>query len=93
MNQIDLTEFEDMKGFNKYLINKNGLVWSKYYNRCINTIDNNGYKWIEIYNDENKRKKMSVHRLVALQYIPTNDTTLEIDHIDRNRANNNMNIY
>jgi hypothetical protein len=90
MNPIDLTEFEDMKGFNKYLINKQGQIYSKRYKQIIEPTDNNGYKWSQYVDDNGKRKKMSVHRLVALQYIPTDDITLEIDHIDRNRANNNV---
>ena len=37
-----------------------------------------------------KRKKMYIHRLVALTYIPNEDGKPQVDHIDRNRLNNHF---
>ena len=48
-------------------------------------IDNTGYYYIRIRN-----KAYSIHRLVALSFIPTIDTSLHIDHIDGNKLNNNV---
>ena len=37
-----------------------------------------------------KVKKMFVHRLVALTYIPNEDNKPQVDHIDRNKTNNHF---
>ena len=50
---------------------------------------NNGYLQVGLYIN-NKRKKMSIHRLVGLTYIANPDNKLYIDHIDRNRLNNDV---
>ena len=39
---------------------------------------------------DGKNKNYYIHRLVALHFIPTEDTTLEIDHIDGDKANNHI---
>lgn len=39
---------------------------------------------------QNKLYYFSVHRLVALVFIPTDDTSKHIDHIDTNPLNNNV---
>jgi hypothetical protein len=89
---IDLNEMEDIIGYSKYMINKQGDIWSKYYKKLITPIKNeNGYLYVDIYNDLKERCKCFISRLLAIQYIPNNDPTkIEIDHIDRNRQNNNL---
>ncbi len=39
---------------------------------------------------ENKQKSISVHRLVALTYIPNPENKPQVNHIDSDRANNNV---
>ena len=41
-------------------------------------------------NPEFSQKKYYVHRLVALQFLPTEDTSLQINHKDGNKFNNNV---
>ena len=89
MNSIDLTEFEEIKNYPKYLINKQGQIYSKIYKKILTNQIIDGYYYLNLTNDTGKHK-CRIHRLLALQYIPTDDITLEIDHIDRNRANNNL---
>ena len=48
-------------------------------------IDSRGYYYIRIRN-----KAYNIHRLVALAFLPTVDTSLHIDHIDGNKLNNNV---
>ena len=48
-------------------------------------LDNRGYYMVRI-----KSKAYNIHRLVALTFIPTDDTTLHIDHIDGNKLNNHI---
>jgi len=40
---------------------------------------------------ENKQKTFSVHRLVALTFIPNPENKLEVNHIDGNKLNNSIN--
>lgn len=35
-------------------------------------------------------KRMSVHRCVALAFLPNPDSKISVDHIDRNKLNNNL---
>ena len=50
----------------------------------------NGYLIISLCKNC-KSKTFYLHRLVAMAFIPTKDTSLHIDHIDTNRINNNVN--
>jgi hypothetical protein len=51
----------------------------------------NGYHKCRLYYN-NKRYRTSVHRLIALQYIPNDQqlTKITVDHIDRNTSNNSI---
>ena len=50
----------------------------------------NGYAIIDLWKN-NKAKRMYVHRLVALAFIPNPNNYPQIDHIDTDRLNNNVN--
>ncbi len=62
--------------FSNYMVDKEGNVYSKNYNKTgIMKImkqrkNRYGYMQIQITRDDGKRKLMSVHRLVALTFIP-----------------------
>jgi hypothetical protein len=52
-------------------------------------MNNSKYLTITVYN-ENGRKQESIHRLVGYTWLPQpTENQLVIDHIDRNRLNNN----
>lgn len=72
---------------NRYAVSNKGNVKSFVYGKemMLKPVLHQGYPFIRI-----KRKMCFVHRLVALVFIPTNDTTLHIDHIDGDRTNNNV---
>jgi hypothetical protein len=63
---------------------KNGKV------KILKQSDNNGYKHVGLYSNGN-RKVFKVHRLVALAFIELVGGKLTVDHIDRDRSNNNIN--
>lgn len=42
------------------------------------------------YNQVNLFKTMTVHRLIALTFLPNPDNLPEVDHIDRNKRNNHV---
>ena len=63
--------FHDVPGYPNLMVNKLGEVLDKLKNfRSIQLSDASGYK-VAFYTDENgNRRKASVHRLVALAFIP-----------------------
>lgn len=69
----------------RYIISNTGKVLSKvghsHYLKPV--LHNTGYYFVRI-----KSKMYMVHRLVALAFIPTSNTSLHIDHIDGNKLNN-----
>ena len=81
-----------IEGFSNYLIYENGDVYSKIQKKILKpqTMNRTSYKYLILKKDnEEKRKSMLVHRLVALAYIPNPDNKPCVDHIDQNRTNNN----
>lgn len=89
---IDLLEFEPLKDFeDRYMINRQGQIWSICYNKVMKfDMSRDGYYKILLCNDKGKNNKRSLHRLLAIQYIPNPDNLPEVDHIDRDKTNNNL---
>lgn len=83
--------FEDLKDFEGlYQIDGNGIIWSNHYNKKMKPLLNEtGYLCISLCKNK-KRYKRFIHRLLAIQYIPNPDNLPEIDHIDRNKLNNDL---
>ncbi len=80
----------EIQGYPNYLIHEHGVVQNKKTGRYLKTGDNGcGYRLVTLSNGET-RKTMTVHRLVASHYIPNPTNKEQIDHIDRNRANNDI---
>lgn len=52
-------------------------------------LDHHGYYTVGIYFNDSKSMR-TVHRLVAEAFIPNPDNKPVVDHIDRNRKNNNV---
>jgi len=81
----------DLKDYEKlYKINKKGEIWSCFLKRFLSLcINQDGYYKYVLCN-ENGKKTVLAHRVVAKQFIPNPDNLPLIDHIDRNRLNNNV---
>jgi hypothetical protein len=80
----------EVEGYSNYLIYKDGRVWSKKRNKYLKPrINRYGYMDINLCKN-GKKKKWSVHRLVALAYIPNPENKPQIDHINRNRKDNRL---
>ena len=74
----------DIIGHPNYLIYEDGRVWHKRWQRFIKQSDRcQGYKSVKC-----NGRNYSVHRLIALHYIPNPDNKPYVDHIDRNNTNN-----
>ena len=78
-----------IKGFENYkiyedgkIINKNGLEVKPWKRK-------DGYLNIKLCKN-NKPKTFRFHRLLAIAFIPNPENKPDVDHIDRNRSNNNL---
>lgn len=91
-NDIFNNVFQNLNNYEGlYKISKNGEIWSCHYNKIlISRINEEGYLKITLSNSSNKQTKCSIHRLLALQFIPNPDNKPEVDHIDRNKLNNSI---
>lgn len=75
---------------NQYLVSNDGRVMRSATGRVLkDTLNNCGYKNVSLWK-EGIQKRSSVHRLVALAFIPNPDDKECVDHIDRNRTNNRV---
>jgi hypothetical protein len=80
----------EIEGFPNYLIYEDGRVWSKITNKYLkNCLNNDGYYRVGLFNNK-KKKFYSIHRLLALHFIPNPDNKDFVDHIDRNKTNNSL---
>ena len=84
-------EYIDIKGYEGlYKINKNGDVFSVKKNKILKLrSDKDGYYKVGLYK-ECKEKLFFLHRLIALNFIENPENLPVVDHIDRNKTNNNI---
>lgn len=77
----DVAGFENLYQVSNFgrVKNHKGLVLKPYTN-------NNGYECIKLAGRE--QRNFLVHRLVAIAFIPTEQSNLTVNHIDFNRLNN-----
>lgn len=82
-------KMKDIKGYEgKYAITEDGEVWSYYSKSFIYQRTNGkGYKQVRLRRN-GEQKLYSVHRLVAMTYIPNPDNLPEVNHLDENKENN-----
>lgn len=81
---------EDILGFEGlYQINRQGEIWSCSQRKIMKPQLERGYFWLKLRKDKINYKGR-IHRLLALQYIPNPENKPEVDHIDRNRSNNDL---
>lgn len=77
---------KQIPAFSRYHVTRDGRVWSTISNKYMKyQMNAKGYKRIELRTDDGKRKKMFVHRLVAMTYISNPDDKPFIDHLNRKR--------
>ena len=87
---MNMEIFKDIKGYPGYQISNFGRVWSSKSQKYLAGVPNNaGYLQVKMIAANGKRKNELIHRLVALHFVDNPDNKPEVDHIDRNRQNNN----
>lgn len=73
-----------------YWINKKGEVKGKRGELLTSHINLGGYKIINIISYDNRQLKESLHRLLALIFIPNPENKKYVDHINRNKLDNHI---
>jgi len=81
----------EIQGYENYLIYPDGKVFSKRSDRYLkhHIYKNPEYLYVTLC-ENNKNKKFKIHRLLALHYIPNPENKPFVDHIDRNKQNNEI---
>ena len=80
----------EIEGFENYLIHRDGRVYNQKFNRFLKKrLMNSGYYYVNIWNN-GKGKNKTIHRLIAIHYIPNPHNLPCVDHIDGNRTNNDI---
>ena len=84
---------KDIAGYEGlYAIDNNGNVYSYKWNKCKMLkpgCNNRGYYMVVLYKDK-AAKTFDVHRLMAKTFLPDFREDLQVDHIDKNKMNNNL---
>ena len=84
-----MEEWKQITDYPNYSISNFGNVRNK-NGKLLSPVSNWGYLRVSI-NNEFGRKCFRVHRLVGLAFLENPKKKKEIDHIDRNKLNNNIN--
>ena len=69
-----------------YFVSESGGIFRD-GKELLTSLTNKGYKDVSI-SINGKRKHLSIHRTVALLYVPNPDNLPEVDHYDTNKLNN-----
>jgi len=82
--------WKQIEGHTNYEVSTEGQVQNIETNLILKPrLNKYGYYRVNIY--ENKTMKEGlIHKLVANAFIPKTEDKLQVDHIDRNRLNNNV---
>ena len=84
-------EWREVAGNPRYMVSNTGRVCRTDPFRILNpSINKRGYKSINLYNNGSRTTKR-VHRLVAEAFIPNKIESLQVNHKDGNKLNNNAN--
>lgn len=88
--------------FDRYMIDKDGQVYSCLKGRGVKTVnsyepqrkikavlDTTGYLVVNL-TDGTRKVNRSIHRLLALAYIPNPNNLPQVNHIDGNKTNNSL---
>ena len=84
--------WKDIEGYEGiYKVSNFGNVYSFISNKnlSVQPTANNGYPMVDLFKDK-QSKMMLVHRLVATAFIPNPKQKPQVNHIDHDRANNDV---
>ena len=79
----------EVPNFPNYIITRDGNVYNQKGHKIKQVLHNTGYYVVCLRNNP-VQKNLHIHRLLGLCYIPNPRNYPIIDHIDRNRLNNDL---
>jgi len=82
-------KMSQIEGYENYIIFEDGKIINTKFDREMKPCINKGYYRIGIRKD-NKRNFFTIHRLIALTFIPNPENKPCIDHINRNKLDNRI---
>ena len=88
----DISEFRDISGYNGYKISKDGRIISFSKNTSKSLLirkDKRGYHRVMLCNEYGKKEEL-LHRLLYTAFIGKIPNGMFVDHIDRDKSNNNL---
>ena len=78
-------------GYSGYKVTDTGDVYSFITGKNLKTSPGkNGYKCLSLVGDDGKKRMLTVHRLVALTFIPVISEKTHVNHKDGNKLNNSV---
>jgi hypothetical protein len=88
---MEQEEWRKIDGYDNYSISNFGRVRNDKTKKIRKTyINKEGYSALNLSNNNGVLKKISIHRLVGLAFIPNLENLQQIHHIDNNPSNNNV---
>lgn len=93
MNYYNITkdDIKPIKGFEDYKIDVLGNVYSPRTGKVMKTYtDRKGYERIDLKVNGKRYRNKSIHRLVALTFIPNPKKLPQVNHKDENKLNNRV---
>ena len=72
---------EELIDFSRYEILKEGKIISKWYNKELGSLKNNGYPRVNLKCKDGKKRDFLTHRVIAYYFIPNPQNKPEVDHI------------
>lgn len=85
-----VSNYGRVKALSRVKRGRNGSV----YMTCVRILSPlnsiNGYKRVALYDNEGKNKRISIHRLVALTFIPNPYNLPQINHLNENKSDNRV---
>lgn len=93
-----IKNLKDIKGlelFEDYAIDVDGNVWSFKYNKVRKLSPGwakkkGSYLFVRLSDRRGNKRNFYIHRLVAMAYLPCNDFTLEVNHVNRDHYDNRI---
>ena len=82
--------WKQIENFENYEISSYGRVRKHYKNKKVKYLKpmkTNGYLCVELWKN---RKRIKIHLLVAIAFIPNTDNLPQVNHKDLNKENNNV---
>jgi hypothetical protein len=85
-----MEEWREIQDFPYYRVSNLGNIKNIVTNKVLKNNNKCGYLNISLNSNIKKKSCFKVHRLVALAFIPNPENKSDVNHKDKNKANNNL---